>query len=114
MTPGTVAPGERHLIRTDWDRHFGSPRYYEGFPGLTLAAARWLAERGIALLGLETPSVCAEAGHAAHLALLGTGVVIVEGLARLRDIPGPDCWLAALPLPLAGLDGSPVRAVAWA
>ncbi|MBI3945836.1 MAG: cyclase family protein [Armatimonadetes bacterium] len=110
---GEAAPGERLLIRTDWDRHFGCPRYYEDFPGLTLAAARWLAERRIALLGLETPSVCIEAGHAAHLALLGAGVVIVEGLARLRDIPSSDCWLAALPLPLAGLDGSPVRAVAW-
>jgi len=106
-------PGSRLLLRTDWDLRFGTEDYYTGFPGLTLPAACWLAERRIALLGLETPSVCHAADHAAHVALLEAGVIIVEGLARLRNIGAEECWFAALPLPLAGLDSSPVRAVAW-
>lgn len=106
-------PGTRLLLRTDWDQHFSDERYYTDFPGLTVAAARWLVSRRIALLGLETPSLSVEDDSAAHALLLGAGVALVEGLARLREIPGERCWFAALPLPLAGLDGSPVRAVAW-
>jgi len=108
-----LAPGERLLLRTDWDREHGSPHYYHQFPGLTLPAVCWLAAQSPALLGLETPSVCPTDDHAAHLCLLRAGVVVVEGLARLRAIPGERCWFVALPLRLEGLDGSPVRAAAW-
>ncbi len=105
--------GARLLVRTDWDRRFGTDGYYTRFPGLTLPAARWLVERRIALVGVETPSLCPEADAAAHRLLLEAGIVVVEGLAGLRDIGCETCWFAALPLRLSGLDGSPVRAVAW-
>jgi arylformamidase len=67
----------------------------------------------VALLGLETPSLCAdhEADAAAHRELLGAGIVIVEGLAGLAVLPAR-VWLIALPLRLAGLDGSPCRVIA--
>ncbi len=67
----------------------------------------------MALLGLETPSLCAdhEADAGAHHALLLAGVVIVEGLTGLAGLP-ERVWVAALPLRLAGLDGSPCRVIA--
>ncbi|HPT97914.1 MAG TPA: cyclase family protein [Armatimonadota bacterium] len=110
--PG-LAAGDRLLLRTDWDLLFGKPGYYTEFPGLTLDAARWLAELPIALLGVETPSLSTEEDHGVHQELLAKGVVVVEGLANLARIPSETCWFAALPLLLPGLDSSPVRAVAW-
>lgn len=110
---GNLEPGTRVLIRTDWDRAWATPDYYTRFPGLTLPAVRWLVEQGARLLGLETPSVCRTRDHTAHVLLLQAGVVVVEGLAGLRQVPAPRCHFAALPLRLEGLDGSPVRAVAW-
>jgi kynurenine formamidase len=110
---GAVAPGERLLLRTDWDRRFGDPAYYEEFPSLTGNSVAILAERRVALLGFETPSLCAdhEADADAHRALLSAGVVIVEGLTGLAGLP-EHVWMAALPLRLAGLDGSPCRVIA--
>lgn len=108
-----LEPAARVLLRTDWHLAFGRPDYYTAFPPLTLPAVRWLIRQRICLLGLETPSVCPQHDHEAHALLLGAGVVIIEGLAGLRQIPGERCWFAALPLRLEGLDGSPVRAVAW-
>lgn len=110
---GRITVGERLLLRTDWSRQFGSDSYYEGFPSLSDGAVNRLVERRVALLGLETPSLCVdhEADAAAHRTLLSGGVVIVEGLARLDQLPAR-VWLAALPLPLAGLDGSPCRVIA--
>lgn len=84
----------------------------DDFPGLTVGAAQWLAERQIALLGLEQPSTHPTDYIKTHRALLGAGVVLVESLVNLHLIDRDEFWLAVLPLNLAGLDGSPVRAVA--
>ena len=45
-----------------------------------------------------------------HKILLGEGVVLLEGLC-LDDVPCGKYMLVALPLKIAGSDGSPVRAV---
>jgi arylformamidase len=110
---GAVASGERLLLRTDWCRRFGEPAYYEEFPSLAENTVRELANTRVAVLGLETPSLCADhvADAAAHRELLGTGVVIIEGLAALAVLP-ERVWLIALPLRLVGLDGSPCRVIA--
>jgi arylformamidase len=110
---GDVAAGERVLLRTDWCRRFGEPAYYEEFPSLAENTVRELAAARLALLGLETPSLCAEheSDAAAHRELLGAGVVIIEGLAGLAVLPDR-VWLTALPLRLVGLDGSPCRVIA--
>jgi arylformamidase len=110
---GPVGRGERILLRTDWGKRFGTRAYYEEFPSLAVDTARMLSERRVALLGLETPSLCANhpADAAAHECLLGAGVVIVEGLVGLAALPAR-VWLIALPLRLVGLDGSPCRVIA--
>jgi arylformamidase len=110
---GRVRMGERLLLRTDWSRRFGEGAYYTKFPSLAPDTVRLLVEKRVALLGLETPSLCLDhdADAGAHQALLGAGVVIVEGLAQLAALP-ERVLLIALPLRLAGLDGAPCRAIA--
>jgi arylformamidase len=110
---GRIEAGERLLIRTDWARHFGKPAYYEEFPSLAVNLLTDLAERQVALIGLETPSLCTDhaADATAHRMLLSAGVVIVEGLTGLRAL-SEHVWLLALPLRLQGLDGAPCRVIA--
>ena len=45
-----------------------------------------------------------------HLALLGAGVVLLEGV-RLAEVPEGVYLLNAAPLNLGGAEGSPCRAV---
>ena len=94
-------------------RRFGEAAYYEEFPSLAGNCMEALAAPPVALLGLETPSLCAAhpADARAHRMLLGAGVVIVEGLTGLARLP-ERVWLIALPLRLVGLDGSPCRVIA--
>ncbi len=54
-------PGVRVIYRTGWDRMFGRPEFFSKFPTMTLDAARWIASRGIALLGMDTPTSAASA-----------------------------------------------------
>ena len=78
---------------------------------VTLSAAEVFAEAGLLLLGVESQSVGPEeAPMAVHLALLGKGVVLLEGLV-LEGIPEGRYFLSAAPLNLKGADGAPTRAV---
>lgn len=113
-----IVPGARLLLQTGWSRQFGQAGYHRDYPVLTVAAARWLAERRPALLGIDVPSVgpaWLEDRHhlvEVHRALLGVETVIVECLTNLADLPDTTFTFIAAPLPFVGSDGSPVRALA--
>jgi kynurenine formamidase len=109
---GRIPRGGRVLLRTDWDRQWGRPGYYQKFPALTAEAAELLVEAGTRLLGLESPSVHPAIELAIHQRLLNSDIMIVEGLVGLRRLP-EDVWLVVAPLPLQGLDGSPCRVLAF-
>ena len=83
-----------------------------GFAFLTERAAQHLADSGLLLVGTDAPSVDAHDSKtlAAHRALARGGVAILESL-HLAAVPPGEYELIALPLRLAGLDASPVRAV---
>jgi arylformamidase len=75
-----------------------------------LEAAEVFAAAPIRLLGNESQSVGPEeAPMAVHLALLGRGIALLEGVV-LKDIPEGRYFLSAAPLNLAGADGAPCRA----
>lgn len=105
-------PGARVLLRSGWDFHYRTSRYYQDYPGLTLAAARWIREQRIALLGLDTPSPSHDE-RPVHEALFAPPepVVVVESMTNLGQLP-EGFLLAILPLELTGVDGAPARAVA--
>ena len=78
---------------------------------LTACGAMALADLGIDLFGVESQTVGnQDAPMEVHKILLGTNVVILEGL-RLDEIPDGVYFLCAQPLNLGGSDGAPVRAI---
>ncbi|MDP9119767.1 MAG: arylformamidase [Acidobacteriota bacterium] len=105
-----LANPPRILLRSESvrDRRVWSER----FSALSPELAALLAERGVLLVGVDTPSVDPWDSIAleAHHALARGGVAILEGLI-LDSVPEGIYELIALPLKLAGLDASPVRAV---
>lgn len=110
-----IGKGARVVVRTGWDRVYPDPRYFSDFPSITLEAATWLAEQGIALLGMDMPTPNGESDDAVtqvHKVLLRAEVVIVEWLASLDQIRSDTFFLVAAPLKIRGCDGSPLRALA--
>jgi arylformamidase len=71
-----------------------------------------LAEHGVRLVGIDTPSLDSQESKSmdAHHAVRAYGMAILEGIV-LDAVPAGDYELIALPLKLAGLDASPVRAI---
>ncbi len=109
--------GESLLLATGWSAHAENPALYrDGLPRLSEELAHWCVAKKVKLLGVEGPSV-ADVNHLPevtliHQILLGGGVTIVEGLTALDQLTQDRVFFAALPLRLAGGDGSPVRAFA--
>jgi arylformamidase len=92
---------------------FPDPRSFnEDFAALSPALVDDLHARGVRLVGLDSPSVdlFASKDLSSHQALLRHDMAILEGLV-LAHVPEGVYELIALPLPIAGADGSPVRAV---
>ena len=82
----------------------------KGAAVVSLEAARVFADGGILLLGNESQTVGPEDGPmVVHLALLGAGVVLLEGI-RLGEVPQGRYLLNAAPLNLGGAEGAPCRA----
>lgn len=83
-----------------------------GFRALAAETIVALAERGVVLVGIDTPSVDPEtsADLPSHQAALRANMRILENLVLHQVTPG-DYELIALPLKLNNLDAAPVRAV---
>jgi len=105
------AGATRVLLRTPnslrWERRL---EYFEDYVGLSLPAALWLADHGVRLVGIDALSIEADGseGYPVHRALLGRGVVILEGLLLGAVTPGAyelACW----PLRIRDGDGGPAR-----
>ena len=78
---------------------------------VSLEAAKVFADSDILLLGNEPQTIGPQnAPMAVHLVLLGTNVILLEGI-RLAAVSEGVYFLNAAPLNLSGADGSPCRAV---
>ena len=104
-----VRRGDRLLLKTRNSWLSGAGRLASDYVALAADAAAWLAGRGVRAIGIDGLSVDPPGDDAAHLALLGAGVWIVEGL-RLAGVPAGRYDLLCLPLRLAA-EGAPARAL---
>lgn len=84
----------------------------DDFASLSPELVSWLHDRGVRLVGIDTPSIDPMASKAleSHTAVAGRDMAVLEGLV-LTGVPPGRYTLVALPLKLAGADASPVRAV---
>jgi arylformamidase len=106
-----LAGVERLIIRTDNSRLWDREGFHEEYAHLTEAGAEFLLKTEVRLVGIDYLSVEKFTGNGdVHRLLLGSGMVILEGL-NLEGVEEGDYELVCLPLKIKGGDGAPVRAV---
>jgi arylformamidase len=108
---GIPAGTERVLFKTANSRLWELDHFSPGFLALAVSGAQALVAMGVRLVGIDYLSVAPfDAPVPVHEALLGAGVVIVEGLDLRAAEPGR--WeLFCLPARIEGCDGAPARVV---
>ena len=120
---GSIPNGAIVMMFTGWGTHWRNRAQYFGsptpdvpttlhFPGFSEEAARFLvAERHIAGIGIDTPSIDygPSQDFVVHRIVNGAGLYGLENVARLDDLPAFGATLIALPMKISGGSGAPVR-----
>ena len=127
-TYGRIPEGSAVLMNTGYAKYWPDYESYMGtrtrgadavselhFPGFAESAARFLAdERGIAAVGLDTPSI--DYGQSknfiAHQVLYERNIIGFENIASMSKLPATGSWLVALPMKIRGGSGGPLRVIA--
>ena len=109
----SIQSGERILFRTaNSDRDWSGLPFDEDFIFIARDAAEYLAECRVRAVGVDYLSVGGykQDGVETHVALLGAGIWLMEGLALGQVGPG-NYDLVCLPLKWVGAEGAPARAI---
>ncbi len=111
---GRALAGKAVIVRTGWDEHWRTERYFSGHPHLTRGAAELLAREGAALVGIDSCNIDSSADPArpVHTVLLGAGIPIVEHLCGLDPLVGKAFHFFAVPPRVKRMGSFPVRAFA--
>ena len=119
----TLQPGDAVIINTGWGRLWDTDgaRYLKTNPGLTTAAAEWLAKQDPMLIGTDngpvgvTPDPDPNLSNPVHqIALVVNGIHLLENL-KLDELAGKHVYEFALivqPLKIQGGTGSTVAPIA--
>jgi kynurenine formamidase len=122
---GPLPEGGWLLYRTGWDARADDEAAFLNAddtgphtPGIDVTCARWLADRPILGIGVETVGIDAGAAHSfdppfpLHNFLLGAGKYGLTQLANLDRLPPAGALVIAAPLKIVGGSGSPTRVLA--
>jgi arylformamidase len=111
---GDIQVGDRVLTMTGRHTQYRTPHSHDR-PFITEEAMRWLVEdRKIACLGTDSSGfeVRGVSHYPNHRLLNNAGIPALECLTNLVELRTQRVFLIALPIPVLGLDASPVRAIA--
>ena len=102
------------LVHTGWSRRRGTEAYWAPGPYLSPALVDRLIDGRAALVGFDGWNVddTADLARPAHTRLLEAGILIVEHLTRLDELPPGGFRFTAVPPPIRGAASFPVRAFA--
>ena len=105
-----LPPGsDRVLLKTSNSRLWEHDSFRSDFIRLDASGADALIARGVRLIDIDYLSL---GDRDVHVAMLGRGVGVIEGLDLRGVDPGP-FFLVCLPLKITRSDGAPARAVLW-
>jgi kynurenine formamidase len=102
------------LIRTGWDRRWGTAEYHRGAPYVAPETVDLLIHGGATLVGLDfcTAETASDLSQIALARLLRAGVLVVDNLCNLSALPTNGFRFFAVPQGLHRRARRPVRAFA--
>jgi len=126
-THARIPEGAIVLFRTGWGSRWPDRARYLGttktgpaavrelhFPGIHPDAARWLVQRRVHAVGIDTPSI--DYGQSStfdtHQTLFAADIPAFENVAHLSALPATGAFVIALPMKIRGGSGGPLRIVA--
>ncbi|MFI5119409.1 MAG: cyclase family protein [Thermoanaerobaculia bacterium] len=113
---GREVRGKAVLVHSGWAEFWGTSTYFHRSSHLTSSAARLLAARGAAIVGIDSHNIddTDDKTRPVHSILLRAGIPVVEHLCNLEALPASGFRFYAVPVKVVGMGTFPVRAFAEA
>ena len=117
---GKIEEGSITLFHFNWEKNWTATYgvenqpYLKNNPGLSEEAAKLLVQRGVKLVGGDTPTIDSDANpiEPAHRVLLPEHILVLENAKNLSKLPPKGAYFIGLPLKIKDGTGCPVRAIA--
>jgi arylformamidase len=108
-----IHEGDLVFIMTGMDKYYGTSRWME-MPYLAAEANLWLINKKIGCLGMDSAGleIPGTDNQPNHTELFKAQIPQIESLTNLDKIENGKYIVIVLPLPIRGLDASPLRVVA--
>jgi len=106
IKPSHLEKVKKNDIVLLWSPYTGDERPY-----ISPESAEWLAKKPVKMVGVQNIGVEAPGSMATHKNLLGNDIPLIEGLVNLEKVQKKRVFYIGLPLRVAGLDSSWIRAV---
>jgi kynurenine formamidase len=115
---GAIPEGSIVLFATGWDARWSDPiRYWnekggvKHFPGIAVEAARYLTDRKVVGIGIDTPSVDygPSEKYETHNITNPAGIYHIENATNLTTLPPTGFTVVVAPINIAGGSGGPTR-----
>ena len=112
--PKSRLRGRAVIVRTGWDRYWGTDKYNKDGPYLSLEFTELLIESKAFLVGVDFLNVddTRDKSRPVHTRLLAENILIVENLTNLSPLPEDGFRFFAVPLRIEKGASFPVRAFA--
>lgn len=110
-----IKKGDIVLLYTGhFDRNFDTNKWQTTYAGLSYEGAKWLAEKGVVNIGVDSPSVDhpEDLNFSAHMICGEYDITNTENLCNLDKLVNKRFLYIGLPLKIRDGSGSPIRAVA--
>lgn len=109
---GVDVKGKAVLINTGWSNHWGTEEYLVNPPFLTEKAAKYLAQEGAALVGIDSPNIdnANTNERPVYTTLLSECILVVEHMTNLAAVPKTGGKFFAVPPAVRKMGSFPVRA----
>ena len=118
---GQIPAGDIALVATGWDARWPDAATYmntrqgvKHFPGVSLEAAKLLAERHVVGIGIDTASIDYGPSEKfeTHQFTMGSGLFHIENATGLTALPASGFTLVVAPVKITGGSGAPARVFA--
>lgn len=112
LPEGVETKGKRLLLMCGYNNlNWSKPDYFDDVAYVSAELAQWIVDKGFVLAALDMLTD-AKGKLDTHLTLLGNGIYIAECLTNYDAVPDDlkTAQLVVAPIPLRGMEASPIRA----
>jgi kynurenine formamidase len=107
-----IQKGDIVLVWTGWDKKYRSDDYFNNWPIMTEDFAKYLLEKDISLIGMDTPGPDIDEDFPVHKIFLPNNILIIENMCNLELLSNHTSFkIHAYPAKY-NADAAPVRVVA--